>query len=301
MRNIQDWCISRQLWWGHRIPAWYDDAGNVYVARDEAEVRRKHGLGADVRAAPGRGRARHLVLVGALAVLDARLAGRDAGARDVLSDERARHGLRHHLLLGRPHDDDGARSSWATCRSARSTSTPSSAITKGRRCRSRRATSSTRSISSTASISTTLLKKRTDGLMQTHLAGRHREARRARNFPNGIEAVGTDALRFTFASLATTGRDARFDLGARRGLPPLLQQALERVGVRASASSTASTTAPQRARHRPTAGFARGCDARSRGPRRASRPTGSISSRRRSTTSPGTSSATGISSSRRRC
>lgn len=45
MRGIQDWCISRQLWWGHRIPAWYDDAGNVYVGRDEAEVRAKHNLG----------------------------------------------------------------------------------------------------------------------------------------------------------------------------------------------------------------------------------------------------------------
>jgi len=47
MRNIQDWCISRQLWWGHRIPAWYDDAGNVYVARSEADAQaqatRKHG------------------------------------------------------------------------------------------------------------------------------------------------------------------------------------------------------------------------------------------------------------------
>ena len=45
MRDIQDWCISRQLWWGHRIPAWYDQAGNVYVGRDEAEVRAKHDLG----------------------------------------------------------------------------------------------------------------------------------------------------------------------------------------------------------------------------------------------------------------
>lgn len=44
MRDIQDWCISRQLWWGHRIPAWYDEQGNVYVARDEAEVRAKHNL-----------------------------------------------------------------------------------------------------------------------------------------------------------------------------------------------------------------------------------------------------------------
>src|SRR3546814_7009761 len=48
MENIQDWCISRQLWWGHRIPAWYDGDGNIFVGRDEAEVRAKHGLGADV-------------------------------------------------------------------------------------------------------------------------------------------------------------------------------------------------------------------------------------------------------------
>ena len=45
MRDLQDWCISRQLWWGHRIPAWYDKAGNVYVGRSEAEVREKHDLG----------------------------------------------------------------------------------------------------------------------------------------------------------------------------------------------------------------------------------------------------------------
>ena len=44
MRDIQDWCISRQLWWGHRIPAWYDEAGNVYVGRDEVEVRSKYNL-----------------------------------------------------------------------------------------------------------------------------------------------------------------------------------------------------------------------------------------------------------------
>ena len=48
MYNIQDWCISRQLWWGHRIPAWYDDAGKTYVGYSEDDVREKHGLGADV-------------------------------------------------------------------------------------------------------------------------------------------------------------------------------------------------------------------------------------------------------------
>ena len=44
MRDIQDWCISRQLWWGHRIPAWYDEAGNVYVGRNEEEVRKENNL-----------------------------------------------------------------------------------------------------------------------------------------------------------------------------------------------------------------------------------------------------------------
>ncbi len=48
MRDIQDWCISRQLWWGHRIPAWYDENGNVYVGRSEEEVRSENNLGADV-------------------------------------------------------------------------------------------------------------------------------------------------------------------------------------------------------------------------------------------------------------
>ncbi|HHC72570.1 MAG TPA: valine--tRNA ligase, partial [Thiotrichales bacterium] len=49
MRNIQDWCISRQIWWGHRIPAWYDDNGDVYVGRSEEEVREQHGLGPEVK------------------------------------------------------------------------------------------------------------------------------------------------------------------------------------------------------------------------------------------------------------
>ena len=60
MRDIQDWCVSRQLWWGHRIPAWYDDAGNVYVGRNEEEVRQAQHPVRD-RAASGRRRARHLV------------------------------------------------------------------------------------------------------------------------------------------------------------------------------------------------------------------------------------------------
>ena len=48
MRDIQDWCISRQLWWGHRIPAWYDDSGNLYVGRSEQEIRNKHQISDEI-------------------------------------------------------------------------------------------------------------------------------------------------------------------------------------------------------------------------------------------------------------
>ena len=102
MRNIQDWCISRQLWWGHRIPAWYDDAtATIYVGRDEAEVRTQaRAWHATIAAAPGRGRARHLVL--------ARRCGRSR-------------------TLGWPDDDAGAdaRSIRPACWSRASTSSSS--------------------------------------------------------------------------------------------------------------------------------------------------------------------------------
>ena len=101
MENIQPWCISRQLWWGHQIPAWYGPDGKVFVDETEDEaVSRALGYYAETEAItpmqaydmaltgepravpdPRRGRARHLVLLGAVAVLDAGLAGPDAGAR----------------------------------------------------------------------------------------------------------------------------------------------------------------------------------------------------------------------------
>ena len=75
MRNIRPWCISRQLWWGHRLPVWYCDAcEETYRRRDAAGALRRLRR----RAAPGRGRARHLVQLGAVAVRGARLARRDA-------------------------------------------------------------------------------------------------------------------------------------------------------------------------------------------------------------------------------
>ena len=100
MENIQPWCISRQLWWGHQIPAWYGPDGKVFVAETEdeavaralayygrigaiteAQAHEWHAMPASASVSHARrGRARHLVLLRALAVLDARLAGRDAGA-----------------------------------------------------------------------------------------------------------------------------------------------------------------------------------------------------------------------------
>ena len=74
MNNIQDWCISRQLWWGHRIPAWYDENGKIYVGRTEAEVREKNGLDASVDITPRRRRVRYVVLFCPMAIRDYGLA-----------------------------------------------------------------------------------------------------------------------------------------------------------------------------------------------------------------------------------
>ena len=109
MRDIQPWCISRQLWWGHRIPAWYGPDGSVFVAKDADE--------AAALALAHYGRAEPLVQdedvldtwfsSGLWPFSTLGLAGADAGTGAVLSRRRAGHRLRHHLLLGRPDDDDG--------------------------------------------------------------------------------------------------------------------------------------------------------------------------------------------------
>ena len=95
--NMHDWCISRQLWWGHRIPVWYGPDGEVVCLGPDDEP--------PGRLDPGRGRARHLVLLGAVAVLHAGLAGEDARPGALLPDVGAGHRLRHPVLLGRPDDD----------------------------------------------------------------------------------------------------------------------------------------------------------------------------------------------------
>jgi len=97
MYNIQDWCISRQLWWGHRIPAWYDDDGKVYVGQSEQDVRSDHKLGEEIALRQDED------------VLDTWFssAGKDRRVERLLPWQCAGNRVRYYFLLGRTHDHDG--------------------------------------------------------------------------------------------------------------------------------------------------------------------------------------------------
>ena len=215
MRNIEDWCISRQLWWGHRIPAWYDEEGRVYVGRTEDEARTKNGLGAEI---PLRQDSDVLDTWFSSALWPFSTMHWPAGSRDletfyptqvlVTGFDIIFFWVARMIMMGLKFMGDVPFSDVYIHGLVRDQSGQKMAKSKG-------------NILDPLFIVDgvdleTLVRKRTKGMMQTHLKERV-EASTREEFPDGIAAYGADALRLTFASLATTGRDVSLDMGRVEG------------------------------------------------------------------------------------
>jgi len=215
LENIQDWCISRQLWWGHRIPAWYDSDGNVYVADNEKEVRKKYQLAADVKLTQDEdvldtwfssalwpfvtlGWPKKTPEVTTFYPTSVLVTGFDIiffwVARMVMMGLKFTAQIPFHdvYITGLIRDSEGKKMS----KSKGNILDPIDLIV--------------------GVDVDTLIEKRTRRLLHQSMAEKVIATTR-QEFPQGIAAHGTDALRFTYCALATTGRDVRFDMGRIEG------------------------------------------------------------------------------------
>ncbi|QCT18605.1 valine--tRNA ligase [Jejubacter calystegiae] len=221
MRDIQDWCISRQLWWGHRIPAWYDAEGNVFVGRSEEEVRQQNNIPADVALSqdedvldtwfssalwtfstlgwPEQTDALKTfhptsVMVSGFDIIFFWIARMIMMTMHFIKDEDGKPQVpfKTVYMTGLIRDEEGQKMS----KSKGNVIDPLDMVD---------------GISLEA-----LLEKRTGNMMQPQLAEKIRK-RTEKQFPNGIETHGTDALRFTLAALASTGRDINWDMKRLEG------------------------------------------------------------------------------------
>ena len=216
MRDINDWCISRQLWWGHRIPAWYDENGKVYVGRNEAEVRAKHKL------------ADSAVLRQDDDVLDTWFSSAlwtfsTLGWPDNLEDLKTFHPTDvlvtgfdiiffwvARMIMMTMHfikDENGKPQ------------VPFKTVYVTGLIRDEAGNKMSKSKGNVLDPLDmidgieleALVEKRTGNMMQPQLAAKIEKSTR-KEFADGIEAHGTDALRFTLAAMASTGRDINWDM-----------------------------------------------------------------------------------------